>query len=119
MYRRLSLLVVASVATLSLILSAPVSAAAPTKVFGSVGPGSTIALKDSRGKQVKTLKPGRYTFVIKDKSSIHDFNLVGPGVNKTSGIAFVGATSFTVTLKKGSYKYQCAVHLFKGTFKVA
>ena len=61
---------------------------------------------------------GTYAFVITDKASIHDWNLVGPGVNKTSGVAFVGKKTIVATLKRGSYKYQCSVHFFKGTFKV-
>lgn len=114
------LLAVPLAAALAAALLGPAAgqAMSVTKLFGSVGPGSTISLKDASGKKVKTLKPGKYAFVIKDQSSIHDFNLVGPGVNKTSGVAFVGTKTITVTLKKGTYKYQCSVHFFKGTFKV-
>ena len=74
--------------------------------------------RNAAGKKVTMLKPGTYAFVITDKASIHDWNLVGPGVNKTSGVAFVGKKTIVATLKRGSYKYQCSVHFFKGTFKV-
>ena len=106
-----------AIGALALALAGQTSAA-PVKLFGTVGPGFTISLKDAAGKTVKTLKPGTYAFVITDKSNIHDWNLVGPGVNKTSGIAFIGKKTIVATLKKGSYKYQCSLHFFKGTFKV-
>ena len=107
----------AAVGALALALVGQTSAA-PTKLFGTVGPGFTISLKNAAGKKVTTLKPGTYAFVITDKASIHDWNLVGPGVNKTSGVAFVGKKTIVATLNRGSYKYQCSVHFFKGTFKV-
>ncbi len=119
MLKRLRLPLAAAVALGALALAlAGQTSAAPRKLFGTVGPGFTISLKDASGKTVKTLKAGKYSFVIADKASIHDWNLVGPGVNVTSGVPFVGKKTLTVTLKKGSYKYQRSVHFFHGTFKV-
>jgi plastocyanin len=73
------------------------------------------------GKDVKTLKAGTYTMVVRDKSSIHNFHLVGPGVNKSTTVPFTGTTTWTVKLKKGKYTYQCDIHAsvgMKGTFTV-
>jgi len=70
---------------------------------------------------VKTLKAGTYTIAIADKSSIHNFHLSGPGVNKTTSVPFTGAKSWTVKLRAGTYTYQCDPHAasgMKGTFKV-
>ena len=95
--------------------------AAPPKLQGVVGPGFSITLK-SGGKAVKTLKPGAYTIVVQDKASIHDFHLKGPGVNKSTTVPFTGTQTWTVTLKAGSYTYQCDPHAaagMKGGFKVA
>ena len=50
------------------------TSATPT-LNGTVGPGFTISLKDSKGKKVKTLKAGSYKFVITDKADIHTFHL--------------------------------------------
>jgi plastocyanin len=59
---------------------------------------------------------------VKDKSSIHDFHIFGPGVAKVvTTVAFVGTKKITVTLKKGTYTYQCDPHAaagMKATFKV-
>ena len=49
------------------------SSATPT-LQGTVGPGFTITL-NNKGAKVKTLKAGKYLFVISDKASIHNFTL--------------------------------------------
>lgn len=91
------------------------------KLFGTVGPGFTITLKTSSGKTVKSVTAGTYTFVITDKSIIHDFHLSGTGVNKATGVTFKGTMTWkNVTLKKGkTYKFKCDVHptTMKGSFK--
>lgn len=87
------------------------AAAAPPKLVGTVGPGFTITLKDAKGKPVRTLKAGRYTIVVSDKSSIHDFHLSGPGVNKViTDVGFTGTKTVTLTLKKGTYSFVCDPH---------
>ena len=54
------------------------SAAGPTKLSGSVGPGFTISLKSATGKAT-TLKAGSYTFTVSDKSSIRPpFSAIEP-----------------------------------------
>jgi plastocyanin len=102
-----------------------VSAQASTpKLIGTVGPGYTVTLKKGATK-VKTLKAGKYTFVITDKASIHNFTIErekgGPKIEKTlTGTSFRGKKTVTVTLKKGSWKFYCSIHepqMF-GFFKV-
>ena len=108
----------------SLALSAPALAGstASTPLAGTVGPGFTIKLTKS-GTSVKTLKPGSYTLTVKDKSASHDFHIFGPGVAKVvTTVPFVGTKTVTVTLKKGTYTFQCDPHAqsgMKGTFKVS
>ena len=95
--------------------------AATPKLVGTVGPGYTISLKKA-GKKVTTLKAGKYTFVITDKASIHNFSLDGPnGLEKTfTTVPFKGQKSITLTLKKGEYKFYCEPHesTMFGKFKV-
>jgi len=98
------------------------SAMTVPKLKGSVGPGFTISLKTAKGKTVKTVKTGKYTFVVTDKASIHNFTVNGPGVkNKTiTGTGFTGTKSVTLKLKKGKYEFYCTVHpTIHGTFKVS
>ena len=104
-------LALAAAAVCALALSASVSAMSPTKLTGTVGPGFTISLKDASGKSVKTLKAGSYKFMVTDKSSIHNFHLRGPGLNREiTGVGFTGMKSVTLTLKKGKYTFVCDPH---------
>jgi plastocyanin len=101
--------------------AASAGSAAPPKLVGETGPGFSIELKTAAGKDVKTLKPGTYTILVEDKASIHDFHLTGPGVNKTTTVPFTGKQTWKVTLKAGTYTYQCDPHAasgMKGTFTV-
>jgi plastocyanin len=91
------------------------------KLRGTIGPGFTISLKNAHGKKVTTLKHGKYSFIVSDKSSIHNFTLNGPGArNKMiSGTGFVGTKTMALTLKKGTYRFYCTVHpTITATFKV-
>jgi hypothetical protein len=91
----------------------------PVQLTGTDGPGFTITLKN-RTKTVKTLAPAKYVFVINDKSSIHNFHLTGPGVNKKTTVGGMGTTRWTITLRAGTYKYVCDPHksFMHGSFVV-
>jgi plastocyanin len=103
----------------ALVVAASATAATP-KLTGTDGPGFTITLKKGTTKVTK-LKAGKYTFVIKDLSNIHNFHLTGPGLNKKTGVGAKGTFTWKVTLKKGTYKYVCDPHasIMKGSFKVS
>ena len=102
----------------ALVAAAPSQAALP-KLAAVVGPGFNITLK-SGGKAVKTLKAGKYSLTISDKSGIHNFHLTGPGVNVDSGVSRQGTKTYTITLKRGKYTFVCTPHLtlMKGSFTV-
>jgi plastocyanin len=121
MKRVVLLLLAVGLATTAFLLPAQASTA---KLTGTVGPGYTITLKKGTAK-VKTLKAGKYTFVINDKASIHNFTVErekgGPTIEKTlTGTSFQGKKTITMTLKKGSWKYYCSIHESQmfGFFKV-
>lgn len=105
-------------AALGLIAVVPAQAALP-KLTGSVGPGFTITLKKGTTK-VTNLKAGKYTLVVSDKATTHNFHLTGAGVNVKTGVLAVGTKTFTVTLQKGkTYRFLCDPHptVMKGSFK--
>ncbi len=114
-------LLAAGLAAAAFLMSAQAST---PKLTGTVGPGYTITLKQGAAK-VKTLKAGKYTFVITDKAAIHNFTIErekgGPKIEKVlTGTSFQGKKTVTVTLKTGSWKYYCSIHepqMF-GFFKV-
>jgi plastocyanin len=116
-----ALMSVATLVAVGVATGATATMMAVPKLHGMIGPGYTISLKNAKGKKVTTLKHGKYTFIVGDKSSIHNFTLNGPGTkNKTiSGTGFVGTKTVTLTLKKGTYRFYCTVHpTITGTFKV-
>jgi plastocyanin len=117
-----SLLVGVAIAAAALAATGIGSAATAKTVNGTVGPGFTITLT-MQGKSVTKLKAGKaYRFVISDRSSIHDFHLSGPGVNRVfTSVEFTGTKSFVLTLKKGSYRFVCDPHsgIMHGRFLVS
>ena len=110
-------------AAVALTLTAAASPMALPKLYGTVGPGFTISLKQGVHRTpVRTLKAGSYTFVIADKASIHSFQLEGPGVNRAiTTVGFTGMKTVTIRLRAGSYKFYCRPHessMF-GNFRVS
>jgi plastocyanin len=119
--RRVALTCAVTLVAAGVVTGAMAKTTAVPKLHGTIGPGFTISLKNAQGKKVVTLEHGSYTFVVADKSSIHNFTLNGPGArNKTiTGTGFVGTKTVTLTLKKGTYRFYCTVHpTITGTFKV-
>jgi plastocyanin len=128
MKRRLTLLIRAAALSaaagglaLALTVTAPATPA-PTTVQGTVGPGFTINLTLD-GKKVTKLKQGvRYRFLIRDRSSIHNFRLSGPGLNRVlTTVDSTGMKSAVLTLRKGTYRFICDPHSdsMHGSFRVA
>ena len=68
---------------------------------------------------MSALKAGAYTIKVTDLSDIHNFHLIGPGVNKDSGLVAKGKSVWNVTLAKGSYTIVCDPHPTMMKFKVA
>jgi plastocyanin len=96
-------------------------AAASGTLEGETGPGFTIEVKQN-GEDAETVETGTYTLVVEDKSDMHNFHLIGPGVDEeVTDVPFVGKKTVTVTLQQGTYTYQCDPHAasgMKGTFTV-
>jgi plastocyanin len=88
---------------------------------GETGPGFEIEVKQN-GEDAESVKAGTYMLKVEDKSASHNFHLIGPGVDKVvTDVGFVGDKTVTVTLKQGTYTYQCDPHAssgMKGTFEV-
>jgi plastocyanin len=88
---------------------------------GETGPGFEIKLRQD-GDDVQTLEAGTYELSVEDQSEMHNFRLIGPGVDEeVTDVPFVGERSVTVTLQAGTYTFQCDPHAeqMKGTFTVS
>ena len=119
-----TLFALAAAAVAVAIVASADARSSSTRLIGTVGPGYTITLKKGTAK-VKTLKAGKYTFVITDKASIHNFTIErekgGPKIEKVlTSTSFQGKKTVTVTLKTGSWKFYCSNHESQmfGFFKV-
>ena len=101
--------------------AASTGGAASGTLTGETGPGFEIEVLQD-GQDAETVKAGTYTLDVEDKSDMHNFHLIGPGVDEeVTDVAFVGEKSVTVTLEPGTYTYQCDPHVangMKGTFTV-
>jgi plastocyanin len=107
-------------AAIAIVASAQAKSAKSAGLVGETGPGFKIEV-ERNGKDLKTMKAGTYRIKIEDKSSLHNFHLIGPGLNKKTSVSFKGETSWMIKLKPGKYTYQCDPHTaagMKGTFRV-
>jgi len=109
----------AAAAVAALALALPGTAATP-KLVATVGPGETIKLRTAAGTPVRSLRAGIYTVVVKDSSDEHNFRIVGPGVNKATGVSSMGTVTWKVKLVRGKgYRFQCDPHSddMRGAFR--
>jgi plastocyanin len=120
MTRTMLSLIAAAAAALTLAAGSTTAApAAARKLTGTVGPGFTITLKKGTTK-VRRLPRGTYTFVIRDRSSNHNFDLKGPVRKRFTSVSFVGTKTVRLRLKPGKYTYVCDPHAsaMRGSFRV-
>jgi NitT/TauT family transport system substrate-binding protein len=84
----------------------------------TVGPKKAITVKQA-GAKAKLLDPGKYLIIVRDRSKSLNFHLVGPGLNKSTGVAKTGTTRWTVTLAPGKYAYRSDKGGVRGSFRVS
>ena len=79
-----------------------------------------MTLTDATGAKVTHLDPGDYTIHVNDLSDMHNFDLTGPGVSKSTGVSDIGEQTWNVTFTNGTDKFVCDVHatIMKGQFTV-
>jgi plastocyanin len=119
MFRIRLILVALGAAVMLAVPTTATTANEATMLTGTVGPGFTISLKKG-GVKVRTLRAGRYTIRVTDKSNIHDFRLKGAVRKTITTVAFKGTKTVAVTLRKGTVTYYCSPHAssMKGSFRV-
>ena len=75
------------------------------KLLATVGPGATISLRNAKGTVLRTVKAGTYSIVVRDRSKVHNFHLVGKGVNRKSTLAGATTVTWTVRLQAGLLRF--------------
>lgn len=93
---------------------------ATRRLIATVGPAFTISLRTPAGARVRTLARGAYTIVVRDRSRLHNFHLLGPRVNRRTTVAARGTFTWRVTLRAGTYRFVCDPHAagMRGSFRV-
>ncbi len=85
----------------------------PTAVAASVGPRKSISVKP------KSALAGPVTFTVNDRSRTDNFHLVGPGVNKKTGVKTRGTATWALNLSPGIYTYRSdKTKRLRGSFTV-
>jgi hypothetical protein len=118
--KRIVISLIAAIAVAATMVVSVQAGPAATVLRGEVNDNFVIKLTKN-GVRVKTLKARMYQLQVNDKSSSHNFRLKGPGINKATGVSFIGKKTWTVKLKVGRYTIQCDPHATSGmrsTFKV-
>jgi hypothetical protein len=120
---RIRIAVAAAGVGLVLLPATPSSGATLPKLVGTVGRNDAFTITLTKaGRRVTKLKAGRYIVVVRDLSTIHNFHLVGPGVNKATPVGAKVTRTWRLTLKKGTYRYRCDAPghaaTMKGSFRV-
>jgi plastocyanin len=90
----------------------PAPAPRPKTVRAGVTAGGTAFVA------ARSLKAGRYRLVVKDQSKRHNFHLAGPGVNRRTGSAFAGTSTWTVRLARGTYRYGSDPEPLEGRLRI-
>lgn len=114
--RRVAVLSAASIVALAVALVALGGRAQSPTLLAFVGTndGFDIGVTDSNGNAITRVPPGTYTFVVRDRSTLHNFHFASNEdrtVDFRTDLAFVGEQSFTVTLKADTqYAYACEPH---------
>jgi hypothetical protein len=78
--------VVIALTVLPLVPLSPAAASDEPVLFGTVGPGFTIDLKDAKGEPVVTLTPGRYHLIVHVLSSERNFVMADEPAGRKEGV---------------------------------
>jgi plastocyanin len=103
--------VITTAGALAAVTTASVSE--PISLVADVGRDDShaISLTNEAGAPVGSLAPGTYTIEVHDRSTIHNFRLSGPGVDRVTSVLGTGDFTWTVTLTDGYYRYVCDPHV--------
>lgn len=77
----------------------PTTAARPTRLVATLARDGRVTLP------ARSLRPGLYELVVRDRSPSAGFVLRGPGVRRATAARFVGTVTWRVRLVAGTYRY--------------
>ena len=91
----------------------------------SVGPGQTITLRAASGERVTQLNAGSYFVVATDRSLNENFHLIGPDIDRRTGLRFRGTVRWRLQIglsepfgSRYSYRSDRRGSKLRGTFMI-
>lgn len=90
----------------------PPPASAIRTLRASVGPSGRASLSS------RSIRPGRYRIVVRDRSRRHNFRLAGRGVNRTTRDDYRGTVTWRVRLSRGIYRFGSDAKRLPGRLRV-
>jgi len=88
---------------------------------GRVGPGNRISVRNANGSKATVLNGViAIKLAVTDSSKTDNFHLIGPGVNRSTGVAFRGRKTWNLNnLQVGVYRYRSDRHkTLRGSFSI-
>ena len=79
-----------------------------------------IAVRTAAGGRARSVPAGRYRISVRDTAKTQNFHLVGPGLNRNTAVRGTSRRTWTVTLRRGTYRYRSdSSRRLRGSFRVA
>ena len=82
-------------------------------------PRATVGPNGKATLSARSLKAGVYSVAVRDRSKRHNFRLAGRGVNRSTGPASTGSTTWCVRLVKGLYRFGSDARRVPGRLRVS
>jgi plastocyanin len=102
-------------------LASPAAGLGQDRLIATVGTNDSqvITLTHENGAVVNDIPAGTYTIEVRDRSSMHNFHLTGPGVDQETSIGAITTVNWTVTFQDNQrYRFVCDAHptTMRGSF---
>ena len=77
-----------------------------------------ISVRTASGSRARTVARGRYRITVRDTARNQNFHLIGPGLNRKTTVGGTARRTWTVTLRRGIYRYRSdASTRLRGSFR--
>jgi plastocyanin len=102
-------------------LASPAAGFAQNNLIATVGTNDSqvITLTHENGAPVNDIPAGTYTIEVRDRSTMHNFHLTGPGVDRETAVGSIQTVTWTVTFEnEARYVFVCDPHstTMRGSF---
>jgi hypothetical protein len=91
----------------------------PVRRLTAVVSARAISVRTATGARARSMPAGRYRISVRDTAKTQNFHLIGPGLNRKTTIAGTSRRTWTVTLRRGTYRYRSdPSRRLRGSFRV-